>query len=185
MLLDVAQFCSVDRGEVREVEAQAAGLNERACLLDVRAENVAQRGVHQVRCRVIALDVLAARAVGVSRDAISYNKFFFGYDTMRDQSGNGVIRAAHVGEMHGAFVVPEFSNVGNLSARFRIKSRVIENNFAFSSGRQFICRAFLRDDSFDAAILRARGEIKIRFSAKSLGKVSIDRIGDVFVPTFP
>ncbi len=68
--------CSMSRssagsiaGKVREVEAQARWLDQRAGLLDVRAQNVAQRRVHQVRGRVIALDVLAARAVGFARDA--------------------------------------------------------------------------------------------------------------------
>ncbi len=71
LLFDVAQFGSVDGGKMREVEAQAAGLDERAGLLDVRAENVAQSCMHQVSRRVIALDVLAARAVSVSRNAVA------------------------------------------------------------------------------------------------------------------
>ena len=51
LLLDVAQFGGINGGEVRKIEAQACRLDQRAGLLDVRAENVAQRGVHQVRRR--------------------------------------------------------------------------------------------------------------------------------------
>ncbi len=51
LLLDVAQFGGIDRGEVRKIETQARRLDERSGLLHVRAQNVAQRGVHQVRRR--------------------------------------------------------------------------------------------------------------------------------------
>src|SRR6266404_4488372 len=129
-----------------------------------------------MRCRVIALDVLTARTVRVSRDAISHGKFFFRYDAMCDQSGNGIIRTAHVGKMHGALIVPEFSNVGDLSARFRVKGRVIEDNFAFRASWQFVYYTFLGDDSFDAAIFCGRTEIKIRLSAKSFREFAVDWI---------
>ena len=136
LLLDVAQFRRIDRGEMRKIESQACRLDERSGLLDVRAENVAQRGVHQVRRRVIALDVLAPRAVGVARDAVAHGKFFFRDNAVRDQSGNGIIRAAHFGKLHRVFVVPERADVGNLSARFGVEHRAVEDDFAFRARRE-------------------------------------------------
>ena len=46
-----------------EVEAQACGIDERTGLLDVGAENLAQRGVEQVGAGVVAADRVAALAV--------------------------------------------------------------------------------------------------------------------------
>ncbi len=185
LLLDVAQFGGVNGGEVREVEAQAAGLDERAGLFHVRAENIAQRRVHQVRRRVIALDVLAARAVGVSRDAIAHGEFFFCHDAMRDQAGDRIIRAAHFGKLHRVLVVPKRADVGDLSAGFGVEHRAIEDDFAFRSRWQFVDCAILGDDGLDAAIFRRRIEIKIRLRAISFREFSIHRIRDVFVPAFP
>ena len=129
LLLDVAQFRRIDRREMRKIESQARRLDQRAGLLDVRAENVAQRGVHQVRRRVIALDVLAPRAVGVARDAVAHGEFFFRDDAVRDQPGDGIVRAAHVGKLHRVLVVPERADVGNLSAGFGIERRCGRGRF--------------------------------------------------------
>ncbi len=127
--------------KVRKIESQARRLDERAGLLDVRAENVAQRGVHQVRPRVIALDVLAPRAVGIFRDEISHDKFFLRQNAVRDQSRDGIVRAPHVGNLDRVFIVPKRPDVGNLSARFRVKHGAIEDNFAFRARRQVRSRA--------------------------------------------
>ena len=54
LLLDFGELARIHGGEMRKVEAQVIGRDERAGLLHVRAENVAQRGVHQVRRGVIA-----------------------------------------------------------------------------------------------------------------------------------
>ena len=56
------RFCSVGhRREVREVEAQAIGRDERALLRDVIAEHLLERVVQEVRRRVVRADPLAAR----------------------------------------------------------------------------------------------------------------------------
>ncbi len=68
MFLDVLQFFVGDGGEMREVEAETGRLDERAGLLDVRAEDFAQRGVEQVRGRVVAARGVAELLV---HDAVS------------------------------------------------------------------------------------------------------------------
>ena len=66
--LDAPQLLGRDRLEVREVEAQAVGRDQRTLLLHVRAEHLAQRGVQQVRGGVVAADVLAAGVVDLRAD---------------------------------------------------------------------------------------------------------------------
>ena len=53
-VLDLLQLFVGDRGEVREVEAQIVRRDQRAGLLDVSSEHLAQRGVEQVGRRVMA-----------------------------------------------------------------------------------------------------------------------------------
>ena len=52
--LDAQELVARDGGDVHEVEAQPVGRDERARLLDVRAEHLPQRRMEQVRRRVIA-----------------------------------------------------------------------------------------------------------------------------------
>ncbi len=60
--LDFGEFVGVHRGVVREIEAQAPRLDDAAGLLHMRPENLSQRGMQQVRGRMIA----HRRATGVS-----------------------------------------------------------------------------------------------------------------------
>ena len=57
--------------KVRKVEAQAPWLNRGAGLLDVGAEDGAQRGVQQVGAGVVALDGVAAFTVNNCADVIA------------------------------------------------------------------------------------------------------------------
>ena len=52
--LDAIEFVAGDRLEVHEVESRAIGSDERAGLLDVRAQHLAKRGVQQMRGRMVA-----------------------------------------------------------------------------------------------------------------------------------
>ena len=93
LLLDVAKLRRIDGSEVGEIKTQALGRVQRAGLLDVGAENIAQRGVDQVRAAVIAHDVGAAFGIGDDGDAIADVKSLFGDDTVSDQSCDGIVRA--------------------------------------------------------------------------------------------
>ena len=97
LLLDVGDLAGIDGGEVREIEAQMIGRDERAGLLHVRAENIAQRGVHQVRRSVIAHVARAALGIGDRGDAVAHVQIFFGDDAVRDQPCDRIIRAANFG----------------------------------------------------------------------------------------
>ena len=72
---DVLDLDAAARGvsgaEVDEVEAQSIGRHQRARLLDVRAEHLAQRGVQQMRRRVIAPRRVAHGRGDVGRDEVA------------------------------------------------------------------------------------------------------------------
>ena len=53
-VFDVLQLLVADRGKVREVEAQVAGIDQRARLLHMLAQHLAQRGMQQVRAGMVA-----------------------------------------------------------------------------------------------------------------------------------
>ena len=72
--LDAIELVARDRLEVHEVEAQAVGRDERARLLDVGAEHLAQRGVEQVRRRVIAARRVADVGVDLGGDDVARAK---------------------------------------------------------------------------------------------------------------
>ena len=69
--LDAADLVVGHRRVVREVEARLVGIDERALLLHVRAEHLAQRLVHQVRGRVVAHRARARRLIDVRRDGVA------------------------------------------------------------------------------------------------------------------
>src|SRR5438552_3890412 len=68
LFLDARQRRVVDRPVVREVEPQPIGSDHRPLLAYVRTEDLSQRGMHQVRRRVVALDVLAPPLVHLRQD---------------------------------------------------------------------------------------------------------------------
>ncbi len=70
-VFDLLQLFVGDAGEVREVEAQAGRVDERAGLLDVRAEDFAQGGVEQVGAGVVALGCSRTCAVDDGVDVVA------------------------------------------------------------------------------------------------------------------
>ena len=116
---------------MREIEAQVIGRDERAGLFHVRAENIAQRGVHQVRGGVVAHVARAALGIGDGGDAIAHVQIFLGDDAVRDESGDRIIRAAHFGDFERFGIVVEAAGVGDLAARFGIDGSAVENDFGF------------------------------------------------------
>ena len=67
MRLDLVDLVARHRREVHEVEAQPIGRDQRARLLDVRAEHLPQRGVQQVGGGVVAAGRVADRRRSTSR----------------------------------------------------------------------------------------------------------------------
>ena len=138
-----ASLARVHGGEVRKIEAQMIGRDERAGLLHVRAENIAQRGVHQVRGRVVAHVARAALGIGDGGDAVADVQIFFRDDAVRDQSGDRIVRAAHFGDFERFGIVVEAAGVGDLAAGFGVDGGAVEDDFGFRALLDFVHRALL------------------------------------------
>ncbi len=82
-VFDVLQLFVVDAGEVREVEAQVAGIDQRARLLHMRAQHVAQRRMQQVRAGVVAHGRVADLGVDHGVDLVADVDGLLGGDAMR------------------------------------------------------------------------------------------------------
>ena len=120
--LDLAQLLRGHLLEVREVEAQHLGRHERALLLDMLPEHLAQRLVHEMRGRVVVGRALPLRGVdargelrgGVLRKLV---------DDMDDQSvlllGSND-RNALVGAL-------DHADVTDLTARIAVERRAVED----------------------------------------------------------
>ena len=67
-VLDLRELLVADRLGVREIEAQPVGRDQRALLRDMIAEHLAQRLVQQMRRRMVAADVGAARVIDIERE---------------------------------------------------------------------------------------------------------------------
>jgi hypothetical protein len=74
--LDLFQLLIGYLGKVGEVEAQAVGMDRRAGLLDVGAEDLAERGVEEVGSGVVAADGVAAFSVHYSADVVTDGQGF-------------------------------------------------------------------------------------------------------------
>ncbi len=185
LLFDVGQFGRIDRGEVREIEAHPVWRHQRTRLLDVRAQNIAQRRMHEVRRGMVALIAFAARGVRLAGHAIAHAQRLLGLDAMRHEARDWIIGAPHVGYFEGSFVVPERARIGDLAAGFGIERRAVENNFAFRARRQFAGEPFGSDDRLDAAVARARAIVKIRLGAKRFRQFRVSGARDFLVRAFP
>src|ERR1700722_763307 len=159
--------------------------HERAGLLHMRAENVSQRGVQQVRSGMIAHIAMAALGVRNGGDAVTHIEVFFRNDAMRDESGDGVIRAANFGDFERFGIVVEAARVRYLSAGFRVDRCAVEDDLGFRPFFDFVYRTRLCDDGLDAAVARIGAKVKVWLGPVSLRKLRIHRIRGVFVHPFP
>ncbi len=161
------------------------GRDQRPSLFHVRAQDIAQSGVQQVRGRVIAHITHAAFGIGDGCDVIAHVQVFFRDDAVRDQSGDGVVRAAHLGNFERARIVVEAAGIGDLPAGFGIDRSAVEHDFGFGPRFDLIHRALLGDDRFDARVARLRAKIKFLLRLVRLRQLRVNRIRRVFVGALP
>src|SRR6185437_6177269 len=109
-----------------------------------------------------------------------------GDDAMRDQSADGIIRAANFGNLLRFGIIVERAYIGDLAAGFRVDRGAVEDDFGFSAGWNFVHAAFFGDDRFDARVFRARAEVEIRFGAERIAKSCVNRLrGFLLRSAFP
>ena len=133
-VFDLLQLFVGDLGEVGEVEAQAVGIDERAGLLDVRAEDLAQRGVEQVRAGVVAADGVAALAVDDGVDVIADGEGLLEDGLVRADALHGQDAAGDFGDGGVAVGRGEPAGVADLAAGVAVEAGVVEDDFDLVAG---------------------------------------------------
>src|SRR5439155_1314340 len=123
LFLDARQGRVVDRPVVSEVEPQPVRGDHGPLLAHVRPEDLAQRGVHQMRRRVVALDVLAPPLVHLRQDGGRLERVL---ETTDD--GAPAVHLFHAGNVE----LPPFplhpSRVTDLPARFYVERVLLEHH---------------------------------------------------------
>ena len=124
--LDRVDLLLAHRCVVREVESRLVGVDERALLLYVRPEHLAQRLVHQVRGRVVAHGAPAPRDVDVRGDPVAH---------LEAAGGERAVMAKHVGldllrvgDGEGAARGNQLARVAHLAARLGVERRSVEHD---------------------------------------------------------
>ena len=124
--LDFLDLGAVHGGVVGEVEAQAAGLDHAAGLLDVRAEHLAQRGVQQVRGGVVAPGGVAQRRGHFGAQHVAHADGREGGDAVHGQAGHAGEGGLDIGDLLAGIGV-ESAAVAHLAAGFGVERRLVED----------------------------------------------------------
>ncbi len=113
-----------------EVETQIRWRNNRASLLHMRAENFAQRSVHQVSRSVVTSRRVPFLNVNLSRHHIAnLQATLLNFDFMHDQTLRRWIRIVHQGVRLSW--PNQHTDIPNLTTTLRIERRTIQDDFAF------------------------------------------------------
>src|ERR1035441_394326 len=118
-----------------------------------------------MRGGVIAHGGLANRGIDNGIDFLTNANCLLGNDLMRAHALHRVVASGHFGDDGVVIVGVEPSAIANLSARFRVEGRVVENDLAGVAGLEFLCALAAFDDGENFAIVRARLAIafEVRF----------------------
>ena len=122
------------RRVVREVEARALGVHERALLLHVIAQHLAQRLVHQVRGRVVAHRLRAALGIDARAQHIADRHLAF--DDAAVVAEHRRLDLDRVLDDHARARVAQLAGVADLSARLGVERRVVEHDHGVVAGRR-------------------------------------------------
>src|SRR5215467_8386722 len=125
-VLDLRHLAVLDGGAVGEVEAEMVGGNQRARLGHVGAQHLAERGVEEVRPRVVETEALTPARIHGDRHLLVLAQVPLGHvDTVDDH-----LAAAVVGVLDGPLPVAadDGAGVAHLPARLRIGRRAVEDD---------------------------------------------------------
>src|SRR4029077_3888110 len=140
---DLAQLLGGDGLEMREIEAQPVGGHQRALLLHVGAEHLAQRRVQQMGGAVIERSRLTAGAVYLSLERVPDTDTALRKLPEVRMRGAALLRILH-DEAHRRG--GELTRISHLTARLRVERRAIEHHLALLAGDERIdWRALLQD----------------------------------------
>ena len=136
---DVVNIFLAQRQGMGKVEAQALWRDQRAGLMHVIAQPLAQCRVQYVGGRVVAHDVPAPLGVddGLGRVA-DLNRAAGHRAAMNDQAGQRTRHACHLdrpnGDLHALGEVVNLARVGDLTAAFHVEGRRRQDDFDFAAG---------------------------------------------------
>ena len=128
---------------MREVEAQALVIEQRPSLLHMVAQDLLERGVEQVRGRVVPADELAAVRVDGGDDHVAHREGALG-----DGGVVGVEAVFGLGVAHleGDVAVDDGAGVAHLAAHLGVERRVVEHDVDLLAGLGALDRLAVADD---------------------------------------
>ena len=154
---DAADLLRRHRRAVAEVEARLVLVDERALLLHVRPQHLAQRLVHEVRRRVMAHGAVALVEVDLRRDRIADRELpRLHRAVMAEHVGLDLLRIAHLEEGEARAAFRELAAIADLAARFGVERRAVEDDDAFFADAEALHRRSVLVERDDAAFLGAR-----------------------------
>ena len=120
----LAQLLGCHLLEVREVEAQTVGRDQRAALLDVGAQHLAQGSIQQVGAGVVRLNGAALVDVDAGHELGLHvlRQLLHDVDAL-------VVLALGVDDLHGLLFRDEHALVANLATHLAIERRLVEHEF--------------------------------------------------------
>ena len=151
----------------------------------MRAQDITQRRMHQVRAAVIAHDASAPLRIGDNRDAIADAERFPGCHTVRHKSRHRVERSGHFCELERARIVVESASIGHLPARFGVNHGAVQHYFTAPAGLQFAHGAIFANDRLYAAIPGGGRAIKIRLGPERRRQLGVGRIRSLLRHALP
>src|SRR5579864_6389432 len=154
---DAPNVLAGERRVVREVEPRLVRIDQRALLLDVRTEHLAQRLVHQVRRRVVAHRAPARLVVDARRNAIAFAQFTgLHFAGMPDHVRLDFLRIFDGKERQARAALRQLAAIADLPARCRVERRAVEYDDTALAGRQRLGARAILVERDDAALLRQR-----------------------------
>ena len=114
------------------------GIDQRARLLHVLAQHLAQRGVQQVRAGVVAHGGAADFVVDHGVNFVADVDGLLGDDAMRAHALHGIGHAFDLGDQRVVIVGVEPANVADLPAGLGVERRVVEHDLAALAGLQLL-----------------------------------------------
>ena len=165
-------------GRLREIETQPVGRDQRALLCHMRAQPVAQRGVEQVRGRMVGADRIAALDVDRQPDGIAHlDRSRLDHRLLRvepPQRLRSIVDAQLQFGVIAAWTAGDHARIAALAAAFAIERRLVGEHhdaFARACAVDFLAVAHQRDDLAFALGCRVAGEFG---GAEAVGQIEPD-----------
>ena len=154
--LDFLKLYRAHRREMSEVEPQTVRRDQRAILLDMRAEDLAKCRMEQVGSRMIARGRQSERQIQARLYEVSLPDSSPRHNPLMDEHLRN--RLDRLFDLDGTFRPCQDTLISSLTAALCVKWRPIEDHFHFIALHRILRHPFLRDNGQHS---RLRGELLI------------------------